>query len=153
VNRFRKGLVVGMVIAVVLFFLPYYAGLGLFQRSSTTSRSTTINTTATIGNASTWSYSFQITINYSGSWHLTYWGAAGGTVTLDNVNGNNLNGTGNYQNTITLQGPHGSESELCAGASKTSLDNNLKLILAVSAFTNSTSAPNSPVEVCVWVGQ
>lgn len=154
-NLFRKVLIVGIIIAVLVFSVPYYARLGPFQRTPSTSQSTAIDTTnrTTISSASTWFYSFPITINCSGSWHLTYWGAAGGTVTLDNVNGNNLNGTGNYQNTITLHGLRGSESELCASATKLNSQNNLTLTLAVSAFTNSTSASNSPVKVCVWVGQ
>lgn len=146
-RKVRYGLAAGIIILILITFAAYYPKIDRSQSSSTTAFQGTIN------NSSIWFYSFPIIINYSGSWHLTYWGAAGGTVTLDNVNGNNLDGTGNYQDTITLHGLRGSESELCASATKLNSQNNLNLTFAVSAFTNSTSASNSPVNVCIWVGQ
>lgn len=141
--RIRNVLIVGILILVLLFSIAYYAKIGPFQTTLTfTSQNTTYS-------ASSWSYSFSLDINYSGSWHLAYWGVSG-TVSLDNVTGDNLNGTGNYENTITLHGMENTMSELCASATKLSSDN-VTLELAVSAFTNSTSTSNKSAEVCVQV--
>jgi hypothetical protein len=131
---------------VLIVFAAFHTKLDLLQSSSTTTFQSTTN------NSSTWIYSFPFTINYTSSWNLVYWGVAG-TVTLDNVTGNDLNGTGNYENTITLHGLDNATSELCAKATRLDPQDNLTLTIAVSAFANSTTAFSKSAEVCVSVAQ
>jgi hypothetical protein len=101
-----------------------------------------------------------VSINYTGSWNLVYWGQNGtygsqeqtipGTTYPYNTE-RNLNGSGNYQTTITAYIVGYSENTLCAKATK--LDSqNLTLNLTVVDRTNSTTASNPSAEVCATYG-
>jgi len=100
---------------------------------------------------------YPITINYSGSWNLSYWGQNGtyglkektipGTTWQYDVKGN-LNGSGNYVTTIVTYGVGYMEDTLCANATKLNSQSNLTLTLTVLGQSNSTTALNPSAEVC-----
>ena len=104
------------------------------------------NTTgSSIDNAFTTHFYYSISINYSGSWNLAYWGQNG--TAANNVKGN-LTGSGNYETTIVTYGVGFVENHFCAQATK--LDSqNLTLTLGVVGKTNSTTASNPSTKVCV----
>jgi hypothetical protein len=95
-------------------------------------------------------FQYPISINYSGSWNLVYWGT-NGTITPYNythynVSGN-LNGSGNYERTVATYGVGYVENTFCAKATK--LDSqSLILTLTVVDKSNSTNASNPSAEVC-----
>jgi hypothetical protein len=85
-----------------------------------------------------WSYPMSVSVNYSGSWHLTYRGYDGGIYSPPNNVSGTKNGTGFYQTTVTLYGIGYVERTLCATATK--LDSSsLTLLLSVSGQTNTTN--------------
>jgi len=146
-------------IAALLVAIPAGAGAGYFigvngapNTSSKYSSETSFNTTFTTN------FYYPISINYSGSWNLVYWGE-NGTVPQNsstipghplwqyNVKGN-LNSSGNYETTITTYGVGYVENMLCAKATKLG-SQSLTLTLTVVGTTNSTTASNPSTEVCV----
>lgn len=109
------------------------------------SLTTSVNSQTSIDTTFTTNFYWYISINYSGSWNLVYWGY-NGTATNYNVKGS-LNGSGNYQTTVVTYGVGYVENTLCAKATK--LDSrNLALNLTVLGNTNSTTASNPSAEVC-----
>ncbi len=144
--RVRNVLIAIILVLVLAFSVTYYTKIGPFRITSTTSESyqTSLDTTFTTN------FYYPISINYSGSWNLVYWGT-NGTVTQYNfthynVKGN-LTGSGNYETTITTYGVGYVENTLCAKATK--LDSrNLTLALTVLTQTNSTTGSNPSAEVC-----
>jgi len=93
-----------------------------------------------------YSYTFTISLNYTGPWRLTYQGYASmGESNPTNANGN-LTGNGPYSRPVILTGPNNNGLTLCATAQK--LDgSNTTLTLAVTG-SNSTSAPYGSVTYC-----
>jgi len=109
--------------------------------------STTINETFTTN------FYYRISINYSGSWNLVYWGT-NGTLTPSNftdynVKGN-LSGSGDYKTTIVTYGVGYVENTLCTKATRMSQQSTLTL--TVLEQSNSTTASDPSAEVCVTYG-
>jgi hypothetical protein len=94
----------------------------------------------------TWNFPFLISVNYSGSWSLVYWGE-NGTATQSSVTGH-LSGSENHQITITLFGVGYIERTLCADATKLNPQSNLNLTLTIVRQSRSTSASNPSARVC-----
>ena len=105
---------------------------------------------------------YQVSVNYSGSWNLAYWGQNGtltqnnavycnecyGGIMQYNVYGN-LTGSGNYQTEITTYGADYMENVLCVDAAILNA-NTGTLTLTVLGKTGTATAAISPtVEVCV----
>jgi hypothetical protein len=161
--KVRNVLIAAIVTLLLVFSLAYYARIGPLRSNSesTTSESTQTSLDTTF----TTYFHYPISINYSGSWNLVYWGE-NGTVPQNsstipgrnpayvpwqyNVKGN-LTGSGNYRTAITTYGVGYVENMLCAKATK--LDSqSLTLTLTVVGTTNSTTASNPSAEVCVTYG-
>jgi hypothetical protein len=94
----------------------------------------------------TYSYTFTISVNYSGPWMLTYQGYNSlGKYNPLNVSGN-FTGSGFYSKDVTLSGLNNSGLTLCAWAQK--LDgSNSTLILMVTGY-NETSLPYGSTSYC-----
>jgi hypothetical protein len=93
-----------------------------------------------------YSYTFTVSVNYSGSWKLTYQGYNSlGKYNPTGVSGS-YNGTGFYSVPITLTGLNNGGLTLCAQAQK--LDaSTTTLILTVTGF-NETSVPYGSTSYC-----
>jgi hypothetical protein len=95
----------------------------------------------------TFSYTFTISVNYTGPWTLTYEGCSGmSTCSPPTPVMGSLNGTGYYSKPVTLTGPDSSGLELCAQAQKLDGSGNI-LILTVTGY-NETSVPYGSVSYC-----
>lgn len=102
---------------------------------------------------------YPISVNYSGSWSLVYWGE-NGTASQNssampgpmpypwwyNIHGS-FTGSGNYMTRIVTYGIGYVENHLCAKATKMD-SQSATLALAVVNMANSTTASNPSVEVC-----
>jgi hypothetical protein len=94
----------------------------------------------------TYSYTFTMSVNYSGSWKLTYQGYNSGGESNPTGVGGNLTGSGDYSRAVTLTGLNNNWLTLCATAQK--LDgSNLTLVLRVTGF-NETSLPYGSTSYC-----
>ena len=93
------------------------------------------------------SYTFTISVNYTGPWTLTYEGCSGmSPCSPPTPVMGSLNGTGYYSKPVTLTGPDSSGLELCAQAQKLDGSNNT-LILTVTGY-NETSLPYGSTSYC-----
>jgi len=92
------------------------------------------------------SYTFPLTVNYSGPWTLSYQGYASmGKSNPTDTNGSCIGG-GPFALSVTVTGPNTSGLTLCAQAEK--LDSSSStLILRVTGY-NETSTPNGSVSYC-----
>ena len=152
-SKVRNLLIALIVILALLSSVAYYVRIGPFSYlNSTTSESsqTSIDTTFTTFN------NFGISINYSGSWRLVYWGH-NGTVTQYNytqynVKGN-LTGSGNHGITVVTYAVGYEENTLCANATKLDSQPNITLTLWVltSQLTNSSTPSDPSAEVCATI--
>jgi hypothetical protein len=125
--------------------------------TSTLTILTTKTITTTFDTTFTTRFYYPLSINYSGSWNLVYWGTNGtqnGNATIPgcgclagyNFKGN-LNGSGAYDRTVATFGVGYVENTFCAKATK--LDSqSQKLTLTVVGKTNSTTVSDSSAEVC-----
>jgi hypothetical protein len=98
------------------------------------------------------SFSFPISITYSGSWNMSYQGYYGSSPPYgrpSNVSGSDT-GSGNYNRTITLTGGI-QELTLCALAKKLDSSSNQVLTLIVDQRASSTSQPYRETTVCETV--
>lgn len=146
--KLRIVLIVAVVVVFVLVFSVAY-----LVRLGPTSSQTSVNTTFATN------FSWYISVNYSGSWNLVYWGQngtygsqenliPGQTTYTYNVKGD-LNGSGNTMTTVVTYGAGYVENTLCAQATR--LDSRgLTLTLTVLGppHNDSTTASNPSVEVC-----
>jgi hypothetical protein len=96
-----------------------------------------------------YSYTFVVSINYTGPWKAMYWGyhSAGAYFGQSgNYTGGIMTGTGDSSRSITLSGPNTNGLALCAQAQK--LDgSNFTLILTITGH-NETSLPYGSVSYC-----
>jgi len=145
--KVRNVLIAVAVILVLVFSAAYYEGVGPFQSNDF------------------YYFHYAISINYNGSWNLVYWAENGTatpyTLTITQYLGSGpynltviyntmrtLNGSGNYERTITTYGVGYVENTFCAKATK--LDSQtLPLTLAVAGKTNSTTLTNPMAVACV----
>ncbi|MGA2663582.1 MAG: hypothetical protein ABSF83_01380 [Nitrososphaerales archaeon] len=104
------------------------------------------------------SYTFQITVDYSGQWQVSYYGFHGVGAPPDafsgtgNYTGGSYGGTGTAERGVTLSGPDTSGLTLCVQAEK--LDSSgSSLALRVDSSTNSTALPSGRTSVCIGVVQ
>jgi len=103
-----------------------------------------------------YSYAFEVDVNYSGPWNLSYFGyhnggnpASGVYLTVGATYGN-FTGTGDYARSITISGSNKYPLYLCAQAEK--LDqSNLTLTLAIGPDVNNTNLPATSAYVCQGV--
>jgi hypothetical protein len=94
----------------------------------------------------TYSYTFTLSVNYSGPWTLTYQGYNSlGKSNPTNVSGS-YNGTGFYSKPITLSGLDNNGLTLCAQAQKLDASSST-LILTVTGH-NETSVPYGSASYC-----
>lgn len=100
-----------------------------------------------------YSYTFTLSINYTGPWRATYYGyrevGASGFTLNGSFIGKNFNGTGAYTTYITLSGPNNQGLELCVQAEK--LDSSNKTLTIDIGYTNSTSLPFGSTYICTGV--
>jgi hypothetical protein len=90
-----------------------------------------------------YSYTFTISVNYTGPWRLTYQGYASmAESNPTNANGN-LTGNGPYSRPVTLAGPNNNGLTLCATAQK--LDASDATLTVIVTGSNSISAPDGSV--------
>jgi len=94
-----------------------------------------------------YSYVFTISVNYSGSWKLTYQGYSclGCKSNPLNVSGSRT-GSGFFSTTVTLSGPNTTGLTLCASAQKSDASDST-LILTVTGH-NETSLPYGSTSYC-----
>jgi len=93
-----------------------------------------------------YSYTFTISVNYTGSWRLTYQGYDSmGESNPTNANGN-LTGTGLHSQSVTLSGPNDNSLTLCATAQKLDASSST-LILTITGY-NETSLPYGSTSYC-----
>lgn len=95
----------------------------------------------------TYSYTFTLSVNYSGPWKLSYRGynSVGVRSNPTNVSGS-YTGTGFYSRNVTLSGLNNSGLTLCAQAQKLDSSNST-LILKVTGY-NETSLPYGSTSYC-----
>lgn len=93
-----------------------------------------------------YSYSFTISVNYTGSWKLSYSGYNDGGPPGHEVASGSYNGTGNESRGVSLTGSNNHFLTLCATAQKLD-DSNSTLTLRVTG-SNQTSAPFGTVTYC-----
>ncbi len=134
-SRFAVSLIV--VVSILILIVALSSLVAYLELSPISSESSQTFTTY---------FHYSISINYSSSWNLVYWGHDG-TGTQINVRGN-FNGSGNYETEVTTYGVGYVENTLCSNATKLDSQNNLTLTLTVITFTNSTNAYDPSVEVC-----
>jgi hypothetical protein len=99
-----------------------------------------------------YSYSFTVTVNYSGSWSLEYYGFHNGEVQGPNSSSYYLSSTsnrgqGNYEKTVALSGDNFYFLWLCAKAQKLDSSNST-LTLTIDVWSNSTSLPYGSTYRC-----
>jgi hypothetical protein len=168
-----------VVAASVILLVIASAGVGYFvgtssERTTTSVSTTTLTTTycgpfgcdistttvksgqTSLDTTFTTNLYYQISINYSGSWNLVYWGT-NGTITPSNFTNynvkGNLNGSGNYETTIVTYTVGYGENTLCAKATRLDSQPTLTLTMLNSPhFTNNTTASNPSAEVCATFG-
>jgi hypothetical protein len=96
-----------------------------------------------------YSYTFVISINYTGPWKATYYGyhSVGAYFGQSgNYTGGALTGTGDSSRSITLTGPNTNGLALCARAQKLDASNST-LVLTITGH-NETSLPYGSVSYC-----
>ena len=104
------------------------------------------------------SHTFQITVDYSGQWRVSYYGFHGVGAPpnafdgADNYTGGSYGGTGAAQRGVTLSGPDTSGLTLCVQAEKLDASGSV-LTLRVDSSTNSTALPSGGASVCIGVVQ
>jgi len=91
-----------------------------------------------------YSSAFTISVNYTGSWRLTYQGYANGGGPT-NVNGN-LTGSGLYSLLVTLSGPNNNGLTLCATSQK--LDGSNSTLTLTVTGSSETSLPYGSTSYC-----
>jgi hypothetical protein len=142
----------GVVAVLLVIAILTGAGVGYFVGASFGSSTPSLNTNFVTD------FYYPISINYSGSWNLAYWGTNGtqnSNITIPgcacptgyNFEGN-LNGSGNYEKTVTTYGVGYVENTFCAKATRLG-SQSLTLTLSVVGKTNSTTTSNPSAEVCV----
>jgi hypothetical protein len=131
-------------------------GLDCFNDTTTltasSSQTTSSSTSSCSGSPPTgdcisaYSYTFTLSVNYTGPWKLAYEGCSGmGTCSLTPVMGS-LNGTGFFSTPVTVSGLDNNGLTLCAQAQK--LDGSgATLILTVTGY-NETSLPYGSTSYC-----
>jgi hypothetical protein len=94
----------------------------------------------------TYSYTFPLTLNYSGPWTLTYQGYDSMGESNPTSTSGNCSGTGIFGISVTVSGPTSDALTLCAQAQK--LDSsNATMTLTITGH-NETSLPNGSVSYC-----
>jgi len=169
------------ILAVVIALLIVGSlGVGYFLGSqvnvrTTTSTSSVSTTTTSMPTNTTFvePFYYPISINYTGSWNLVYWGQNGTYGTHDgthestiSVGGDtvgynfkrSLNGSGNWQATITTYAVGYEQETLCAKATKLDPQGTLTLAIGgppyhtyeIGGFStiNSTTTSDPSAEVC-----
>ena len=141
------------------------------QTSTSNQTSSTYQTSTASDTTFTTNFFYWITINYSGSWNLVYWGWSGtlnrsyscaGSIqnfclmpynsTQDNVYGN-LNGSGDYSHLVGTYGIGVVENNFCANGTKLdSSQNNLTLTLSVVNTNSNTTASDPTAVACATYG-
>jgi hypothetical protein len=131
--------------------------------SATNSESITSESTQTsLDTNFTTNFYYQVSVNYSGSWNLAYWGQNGtltqnnavycnecyGGVMQYNVYGN-LTGSGNYQTEITTYGVGYVENVLCIDAAILNANTGTLTLTVLGKTGIATALINPSVEVCV----
>jgi hypothetical protein len=91
-----------------------------------------------------YSYTFTVSLNYSGSWVLEYYGFHNGenaSIHSDSyyLSSGNITGSGSYTKSVTLSGDDYYFLNLCARAQK--LDNSNSTLALTVTGSNSTSLP------------
>jgi hypothetical protein len=136
--------------ALGLLFVANYYGSPPTEIQTTSSSNLTSSTCSGYppgGDCFTnYSYTFTVSLNYSGSWKLTYQGYNSlGEYNPTGVSGS-YNGTGSYSIPITVSGLSNQGLSLCATAQK--LDaTNATLVLTITA-SNETSLPYGSAFTC-----
>jgi hypothetical protein len=146
--------VVALVIVVAIIALALVATLG-YPTSRSLLPTTSFDITFTGPDTTVGGHFYYlISINYSGSWNLVYWVENFGTspTNITNEYLGNLNGSGNFQTTISFYVVGYVEKTLCANATELKSQNNLALTLTIFNTTNSTTPSNPTVEVCGTMG-
>jgi len=105
-----------------------------------------------------YSYSFQVSIDYSGSWSAIYCGfhsvgaPQNSCVGIDNYTGGSFSGTGSSTRPITLSGPDTNGLAMCVQAEKLDTSNNtLTLSIGASTDNDNTSRPSGTATLCQGV--
>jgi hypothetical protein len=103
-----------------------------------------------------YSETFPISINYSGSWKAQYYGYNGAPYGVFSSNGSfvggNFNGTGDFIKSITLSGPDNKGLGICALAKKLDQSqNNLTISVGNPAYSDSTNSPLGSTYICTGV--
>ncbi len=103
-----------------------------------------------------YSETFQISLNYTGSWRASYYGFHGAGAALSptewggNYTGGSFSGAGNSERSVTLSGPNTGFLTICVQAEK--LDSSSStLTVGIVNRTNSTSLPSGNVSLCLGV--
>ena len=132
---------------VLLLHFSVLTTVTTLSQTTSTTTSTSCSGYPPGGNCpGTYSYTFTISVNYTGPWKLTYQGYNNlGQYNLTGVSGN-ATGSGFYTKSVTLSALNTGGLTLCATAQK--LDGSSStLILTVTGF-NETSIPYGSVSYC-----
>jgi hypothetical protein len=93
-----------------------------------------------------YSYTFTLSVNYSGPWKLTYQGYNSLAKSNPTDVGGSFNGTGTFSKSITLSGLNNQGLTLCANAQK--LDASTSTLVLTITGQNETSLPYGSVSYC-----
>lgn len=133
-----------VVIAIVVVVVGAVAALGYY-----TAGSGTCSGYPPGGNCvAPYSYSFPISVNYTGPWRLTYTGQTNvGESNPTNVT-EARTGSGYYQVQVTLAGLNNRMLTICAQAQKLDASNSTLFLSINSLYPKNTSAPYGSVSAC-----
>lgn len=110
-------------------------------------------------------FHYQVSVNYSGSWNLAYWGqngtlsqnttvycneCYGGTMQY-NVHGN-LTGSGYYQTEITTYRLGYAENVMCVEGAILNANAGTLTLTVAGKTVNATAPINPTIEVCITYG-
>jgi hypothetical protein len=100
------------------------------------------------------SYTFRVSVNYSGPWQVTYYGYHGvgalcnPHVVTVNYTGGNFRGTGSFEKSITLLGLNFEGVSLYVKAQKLDSSSSL-MILGVGSSSDNTVLPYGQTSLCL----
>jgi len=99
----------------------------------------------------TYSFPFTVSLNYSGSWQLSYYGYHNGanySSSSNSYTNGTFSGHGPTNESVTLSGRNNYGLTLCLLAQKMDSSNST-LSVIIDQFSNETSVPHGIVHLCV----
>ena len=132
--------------AIAVLIVAAVGILAIADRPATDTTSEVYTSSTGASGSFMYNYTFTLSVNYSGPWHLTYLGYNNlGTSNATEASGSH-NGTGFYSKAVALSGSTYNGLTLCAQAQKLDTSNST-LVLRITG-SNETSIPYGAVSYC-----